>query len=62
LPVIDPDLLKRHGIAKEDIVTIEIDLDDRISNVVKLSEDLLPPVSKRMSRQRIGDPYRDLAI
>lgn len=38
LPVTDPDLLKRHGIAKDDQVTIEIDLDDRISNVVKLSD------------------------
>jgi hypothetical protein len=38
LPVTNPDLLKRQQIAKNDQVTIEIDLTDRISNVVKLSE------------------------
>ena len=38
LPVTDPDLLKRQPIAKNDQVTIEIDLNDQISNVVKLSE------------------------
>jgi hypothetical protein len=38
LPVTDPDLLKRQPIAKNDQVTIEIDLNDRISNVIKLSE------------------------
>ena len=43
LPLTDPDLLKRQGIAKDDRVTIEIDLDDRISNVVKLSEVLTAP-------------------
>jgi hypothetical protein len=43
LPVTDPDLLKRQPIAKGDQVTIEIDLDDRISKVVKLSEVPTPP-------------------
>lgn len=38
LPMTDPNLLDRQPIAKDDQVTIEIDLDDRISNVVKLSE------------------------
>jgi hypothetical protein len=38
LPVTDPDLLKGQPIAKNEQVTIEIDLNDRISNVVKLSE------------------------
>jgi hypothetical protein len=38
LPVTDPDLLKRQPIAKNDQVTIEIDLNDRISNAIKLSE------------------------
>jgi len=38
LPVTDPDLLNRQPIAKNDQVTIEIDLNDRISNVIKLSE------------------------
>jgi hypothetical protein len=38
LPMTDPNLLNRQPIAKDDQVTIEIDLDDRITNVVKLSE------------------------
>ena len=38
LPMSDPDLLKRHHIAKDDQVAIEIDLNDRITNVVKASE------------------------
>jgi hypothetical protein len=37
LPVTDPDLIERK-LAQNDKVTIEIDLNDRISNVVKLSE------------------------
>ena len=38
LPVTDPSLLNRQPIAKGDQVTIEIDLNDRITNVVKASE------------------------
>ena len=38
LPVTDPNLLNRQPIAKGDQVTIEIDLNDRITNVVKASE------------------------
>ena len=43
LPVTDPDLLNRQSIAKNDQVTIEIDLNDRISNVIKLSDVPTPP-------------------
>jgi hypothetical protein len=43
LPMTDPDLLNRQAIAKDDQVTIELDLNDRISNVVKLSEVPTPP-------------------
>lgn len=43
LPVTDPDVLNRQHIAKDDQVTIEIDLNDRISNVVKLSDVSAPP-------------------
>ena len=39
----DPDVLNRQHIAKDDQVTIEIDLNDRISNVVKLSDVSAPP-------------------
>ena len=38
LPVTDPNLFNRQPIAKGDKVTIEIDLNDRITNVVKPSE------------------------
>jgi hypothetical protein len=38
LPVTDPDLLNRQLIAKDEQVTIEIDLNDRITNVIKPSE------------------------
>jgi hypothetical protein len=43
LPVTDPDLLNRQPIAKNDQVTIEIDLNDRINNVIKLSDVPTPP-------------------
>lgn len=43
LPVTDPDLLNRQPIAKNDQVTIEIDLNDRISKVIKLSDVPTPP-------------------
>lgn len=39
LPVTDPKLLKQQPGAKGEHVTIEIDLNDRITNVVKLSEE-----------------------
>lgn len=39
LPVSDPDLLNRQPTAKDEPVTIEIDLNDRITNVVRLSEE-----------------------
>jgi hypothetical protein len=38
LPVTEPEVLNRQQIAKGDQVTIEIDLNDRISNVVKVTE------------------------
>lgn len=38
LPVIDPALLERQTLAKNDQVTVEIDLNDQIRNVIKLSE------------------------
>jgi hypothetical protein len=38
LPVTDPNLLDQPSIAKEGQVTIEIDLNDRITKVVKPSE------------------------
>ena len=50
LPVTDPDLLNRQPIAKNDQVTIEIDLNDRISNVIKLSE--VPTASRVETEER----------
>ncbi len=38
LPVTDPELLNRKPIAKDEQVTIEIDLNDQIINVAKASE------------------------
>ena len=43
LPVTDPNLLKQQSNAKNEQVTIEIDLNDRIINVVKLSEEARTP-------------------
>jgi hypothetical protein len=40
LPVTDPDLLNRQPVAKDDQVTIEIDLNDRIVNVAKSSSEV----------------------
>lgn len=37
LPVADPSMLKNEQIAKGDQVTIEIDLDDRITKIIKTS-------------------------
>jgi hypothetical protein len=53
LPMSDPDLLIRHHIAKDDQVAIEIDLNDRISNVVKLSE--VPTVPRADVRPETED-------
>ncbi len=39
LPVTDPNLLKHQPSVKDEQVAIEIDLNDRITNVVKLSEE-----------------------
>lgn len=38
LPVSDPNLLNKDQVAKGDRVSIEIDLNDRISKITKLSE------------------------
>lgn len=38
LPVTDPNLLNHQLVAKDQQVTIEIDLNDRITNVIKPSE------------------------
>jgi hypothetical protein len=38
LPVTDPNLLNEQSITKEDHVTIEIDLNDRITKVIKPSQ------------------------
>ena len=56
LPVTDPNLLNRQPIAKGDQVTIEIDLNDRITNVVKASEVPTPPGSKQRT---YSDPIDD---
>ena len=37
LPVVDPSMLKNEQLAKGDQVSIEIDLDDRITKIVKTS-------------------------
>jgi hypothetical protein len=47
LPVTDPDLL---NVAKEDQVTIEIDLNDRITKVVKPSEVTTAPRAETEDR------------
>jgi hypothetical protein len=38
LQVADPNILKKEAVAKGDQVTIEIDLNDRITKIIKLSE------------------------
>ncbi|HEU4685542.1 MAG TPA: hypothetical protein VFS39_13635 [Nitrospira sp.] len=45
LPLADPELLKRQEIAKGDRVSIEIDLDDRITGILKSSGQVPPPES-----------------
>lgn len=48
LPVADPDMLKNEQIAKGDRVSIEIDLDDRITKIIKISGQ--PPSAQTQSR------------
>ena len=43
LPVADSKLLEKQQVAKDEQVTIEIDLNDRIIDVVKLSGKTAPP-------------------
>lgn len=38
LPVADPDILKKERVSKGDQVSIEIDLNDRVTKIIKLSE------------------------
>jgi len=38
LQVADPDILKKEAVAKGDLVSIEIDLNDKITKIIKLSE------------------------
>ena len=52
LPVNDPALLERQTLAKNDQVTVEIDLNDRISNVIKLSEVPTAPRAERDTEDR----------
>jgi hypothetical protein len=52
LPVNDPALLERQTLAKNDQVTVEIDLDDRINNVIKLSEVPTAPRAERDTEDR----------
>ena len=52
LPVNDPALLERQTLAKNDQVTVEIDLNDRISNVIKLSEVPSAPRAERDAEDR----------
>lgn len=37
LPVADPDLLKKEQVSKGDQVSIEIDLNDRVTKIIKLT-------------------------
>lgn len=52
LPVVDPNVLKQQPIANGDQVTIEIDLDDRITKVLKLSEVSSPVPRAEPDEQR----------
>ena len=52
LPVNDPALLERQSFAKNDQVTVEIDLNDRISNVIKLSGVPTAPRAERETEDR----------
>jgi hypothetical protein len=54
LPVSDPNLLNKDQVAKGDRVSIEIDLNDRISKITKLSERTPSPSDTRvMSEPRM---------
>jgi hypothetical protein len=39
LPVVDPSILKEQHLSSGDHVTIELDLSDRISKIIKLAEE-----------------------
>ena len=52
LPVVDPNVLKQQPIANGDQVTIEIDLDDRITKVLKLSDVSSPAPRAEPDEQR----------
>jgi hypothetical protein len=56
LPVSDPNLLNKDQVAKGDRVSIEIDLNDRISKITKLSERTPSPSDTRvMSEPRMQE-------
>ena len=56
LPVTDPNLLHKDQVAKGDGVSIEIDLNDRISKITKLSERTPSPSNTRvMSEPRMEE-------
>jgi hypothetical protein len=56
LPVSDPNLLNKDQVAKGDRVSIEIDLNDRISKITKLSERTSTPSNTRvMSEPRMEE-------
>lgn len=50
LPVTDPNLLNKQVVAQDQAVTIEIDLNDRIINVVKPSEAATAPPTSTEDR------------
>jgi hypothetical protein len=52
LPVNDPTLLDGQTLAKNDQVTVEIDLNDRINNVIKLSEVPTAPRAEKDTEDR----------
>ena len=56
LPVSDPNLLNKDQVAKGDRVSIEIDLNDRISKITKISERTPSPSDTRvMSEPRMEE-------
>ena len=56
LPVSDPNLLNKDQVAKGDRVSIEIDLNDRISKITKLSQPAPSPSDIRvMSEPRMEE-------
>jgi hypothetical protein len=52
LPLADPNVLNRQQIANGDDVTIELDLNDRITKVVKLSEVAPTPPAQQQQDER----------